>query len=246
MSRFDRIMVWGDSLLQGVALDEESRRYKRLDAEGCVNLVSQKINIPVENFAHFGFTTEKGRRLLRKRLILDEKAGLDQSRTLHLICFGGNDTDHYWEEIAKVPDLEHVSHVSVEDYWRNLTEMIEMIHSKNANVVFMNLPIIDAQRYFRWFSRDFSEEGRNNVLMWLEYDLYQIYRSHEHYSNVLLNTAREHGCEVIDVRTEFLRERSYRDFICSDGIHPNALGHKKIAEKVLSVIREKLPEILSE
>ncbi|MBR2743306.1 MAG: SGNH/GDSL hydrolase family protein [Clostridia bacterium] len=246
MSRFDRIMVWGDSLLQGVALDADTKRYIRLDSAGCVGLVSEKLNLPVENFAHFGYVTEKGRRLLRRRLILDEKAGVDLSRTLNLICFGGNDTDHYWEEIAKVPDMEHVSHVSVEDYTRNLTEMIEMIREAGSTAVFMNLPIIDAERYFNWFTREFSDEGRNNVLKWLEYDLYQIYRSHEHYNNILMQTARRHGCEVIDVRTSFLKERHYRDYICIDGIHPNAEGHKKIAGEVIAFIKERLPEILSE
>ena len=244
MSRFDRIMIWGDSLLQGVALDGETKRYVKLGPESCVSLVSEKLCIPVDNFAHFGFVSEKGRRLLRKRLILDEKEGKDLSHTLHLICFGGNDTDHYWEEIAKVPDMEHVSHVSVEDFRRNITEMIEMIRKTGGEAVIMNLPIIDAWRYFKWFSRDFSEEGRNNVLMWLEDDLYQIYRSHEHYSNVLSNTARELGCHVIDVRTAFLSERRYRDFICLDGIHPNAAGHKKIADAVTEDIEKNLTEIL--
>lgn len=245
MGKYNKLIVWGDSLLQGIVLEEESKRYIKLSDESCVNIVASRLSIPVENYAHFGYVTEKGKRLVRRRLILDEKEGKDNSRTLAFICFGGNDIDYYWDEIAINPDIEHFSRTSPEEFRLNLVSMVEMLRDKGANPVLMNLPVIDAERYFSWFSRDFSEEGRYNVLKWLGGDVFQIYRSHEYYNGIVTSVAKDKGCVLVDVRSAFLQNRKYKELICSDGIHPNASGHKFIADVFLETIKEKVPDILA-
>ena len=54
-----KIEVWGDSILRGVVLDPETRRYSRLKEASCVALSSRALGIPAENHARFGMTSEK-------------------------------------------------------------------------------------------------------------------------------------------------------------------------------------------
>ena len=53
-----KIEVWGDSILRGVVLDPETRRYSRLKEASCVALSSRALGIPAENHARFGMTSE--------------------------------------------------------------------------------------------------------------------------------------------------------------------------------------------
>ena len=46
-----KIEVWGDSILRGVVLDPETRRYSRLKEASCVALSSRALGIPAENHA---------------------------------------------------------------------------------------------------------------------------------------------------------------------------------------------------
>ena len=42
--------------------------------------------------------------------------------------------------------------------------------------------------------------------------------------------ADEYGIQVFDIRKPFLELGDYSDYICIDGMHPNAAGHKLIAK----------------
>ena len=55
MSEVPKIVVWGDSILKGVVLDEAAGRY-RLLKDGAVNAFSQFFHIKVKNNSHFGCT----------------------------------------------------------------------------------------------------------------------------------------------------------------------------------------------
>lgn len=63
-----KIEVWGDSILRGVVLDPETRRYSRLKEASCVALSSRALGIPAENHARFGMTSEKGRVVMEREI----------------------------------------------------------------------------------------------------------------------------------------------------------------------------------
>jgi len=239
MGNFDKIMVWGDSILQGIALNEITQRYFKLGEKSAIGILAKKLGISVENYSHFGYVSDKGRALMERRLKTDEKNGVDNSHALALVSFGGNDIDHPWQEIAESPDTEHESRTPLKRYRDNLVEMIRLLREKGITPILMNLPLIDDERFFDWFSRGFTEQAKRNIIRWLGGDKRYIYRAHENYNVMLMCVANDTACPVIDVRGEFLKNRSYRTLICSDGIHPNAEGHSFIAKALVENICKK-------
>ena len=105
--------------------------------------------------------------------------------------------------------------------------MIEVLLKEGKKVYMLNLPPLEEERYFNWISRGRSKE---NILNWLGGSTKYIYRWHEMYSNAVGNVAKAMNVELIDIRSEFLKQRDYAKFLCEDGIHPNESGHKLIHE----------------
>ena len=99
-----KIEVWGDSILRGVVLDPETRRYSRLKEASCVALSSRALGIPAENHARFGMTSEKG------RVVMEREIPTHAEGEAALIGFGGNDIDYDWRAVAADPHAEHLPH----------------------------------------------------------------------------------------------------------------------------------------
>jgi hypothetical protein len=99
----------------------------------------------------------------------------------------------------------------------------------------MTLPPLDSERYFEWISKK-SEVYKKNILAWLG-SVNTIYSWHEHYNSIIIDTAREMQTNLIDVRSAFLAHKDYSPYLCIDGIHPNQVGHKLIADKILEYIK---------
>ena len=218
----EKISVWGDSVLKGIVLDEETGRYIRLGDRGCVPSVSRAIGIPIDNRSKFGMTSDKGRELVKR----DLEAG--KVSDIGIICFGGNDVDRPWREIAEHPDDSYTPNVPLEQFCDNLAVMATDLKTNGTTPIFVSIPPISADRYFRWFSKGIEKSG--NILQWLG-DVSNIYRQQELYNNAVLKTAKDLGCGLIDVRQSFLKMFNYLDAICLDGIHPNEYGHR-IMERV--------------
>lgn len=220
----NKIAVWGDSILKGVVLDPQTGRYVRLKDNCCVDVVSQQLHIPIENHAKFGLTSEKGKVLLESRL---QK---EQSCDVAVLCFGGNDVDHNWAEIAEHPQEENPPHVKPERFAANLREMVQAVREKGIRPVLMTLPPIDARRYFNWLSKGIAKP--QNILRWLG-DVSTIFRHHAQYSGIVKQTAEKERCDLVDIRSAFLNQPRYSDFLCLDGIHPNAQGHELMEREFL-------------
>ncbi len=90
------IGIWGDSLLQGVVLDEEIGRYTLLE-ENCVASLGPKIGATLNNHSKFGCTAPKGMTFLRKAMEAREEF------SAAILEFGGNDCDFNWEESRPIP-----------------------------------------------------------------------------------------------------------------------------------------------
>jgi lysophospholipase L1-like esterase len=205
--------------MRGVVLNDATGRYEKLNERGCVPAVAQAMHFEIVNKSKFGMTSEKGLRLMA------EEAGEDGDADVELIFFGGNDTDYDWPKIAASPEIEHKPYVTLDQFSRNLVEMIGMVRERDAVPILATIPPISGERYFNWFARRI--ENSANILAWLR-DVHAIYRSQELYSDAIIRTAEEQKCLWVDVRAEFLKQRDFLDLLCADGIHPNEKGHRII------------------
>lgn len=210
------IGVWGDSLLQGVVLDEKQGRYSIIE-DNCAVTIAKKIGITIRNNSRFGCTAPKGLKSLNRALESDAEF------SAAIIEFGGNDCDFKWEEVAATPDSEHIPRTTLEEFSACYTDMVSALKAKNITPVLVTLPPLDAERYFDWITR--GGLSREAILHWLG-DVQHIYRWHERYNNAVASMARKLSCNLIDVRDAFLSVKDYQKYLCADGIHPNRDGHK--------------------
>lgn len=215
------IAIWGDSLLQGVVLDERNGRYSILQ-DNAAAAFARKVGVSIANNSRFGCTAPKGSRSLARSLETGEQF------EAAVLEYGGNDCDFNWNEIALQPEADHQPKTPIEDFISCYAGMIQNIKDRGIVPVLVNLPPLDAERYFRWITRN----GANpeNILHWLG-DVHHIYRWHERYSNAVGNLARQFSCPFVDIRDAFLSHRDCASLMCADGIHPNEKGHV-LMEKV--------------
>ena len=226
-----KIEVWGDSILRGVVLDPETNRYTRLKGASCVELFSRALDIPTENHARFGMTSEKGRAVMAREIPAYANG------EAALIGFGGNDIDYDWRAVAGNPRAEHLPHIPPERFFGNMREMVFLARAHGMEPLLMTLPPIDADRYYEWIGRDI--EKKENILVWLG-DVQQIYRSHAAYNRLVVELAQELQCRLVDLRAAFLEKGDYRPYLCRDGIHPNAEGHVLMERVFLRYAQENI------
>ena len=220
------IDFFGDSLGRGVVYDGSAGRYG-FTANNFVNLVCEKFKFAINNFSKFGCTVTKGLSIMQKKLSCESECDFA------VIEYGGNDSDFKWAEIAADPEGEHLPNTPLVEFGRCYDEIIDTVREKGKQPIIVNLPPIDAVRYFNWVSRGVNGD---NILKWLGGDPNYIYRYHEMYNMRVCVAAVSHGVPLLDVRTALLSRRDYRDFLCEDGIHLNACGHELVAERMEQII----------
>jgi acyl-CoA thioesterase I len=225
---FQGIGIWGDSLLQGVVLDEKQGRYSILE-DNCVVALAKRAGFAVSNHSRFGCTAPKGLKALSKAL--EGEPGFSAA----ILEFGGNDCDFNWAQVAAAPQAEHLPRTPLDEFSGCYSEMIEKLKARGIAPVLVSLPPLDAERYFDWITR--GGLSRANILQWLG-DVQHIYRWHERYSLAVSALARRFACQLVDIRDAFLSQKDYRSFICADGIHPNRAGQGLMESAFGEVARE--------
>ncbi|MEG0251303.1 MAG: SGNH/GDSL hydrolase family protein [Christensenellaceae bacterium] len=213
MSDIKSIIVLGDSVAKGVLLNPEKKRYF-FSKEGFIKTISDKLLAKVTNLSKFGMTTSHWQNILDK----NEQLNAD----LVLIEYGGNDCDYNWDEVAQTPLEEHLPNTLSAKFEQNLKKLVLNVKQRHKIPVLMNLPPLDADRYFHWFTKG-DRDRANNILEWLR-DISKIYWWQEKYSYIIEKVAHNTDTRFINVRSAFLTQDNYRDFICEDGIHPNQAG----------------------
>ena len=220
------VALYGDSISKGIVWDDESGRYKVLTAN-YATILSQRLKGTLSNRAMFGMTM--GKATTRSVKDLDAMKP-DERPDMVLVEYGGNDCDFDWEAIARDPAAYHGPKTDISLFRELLRALIVRFSNRHVLPVLLTLPPLDADRYFAWVSRN-TPDAAANILSWLG-SVSKIYWWQERYNAAILEVAAETGTHVIDVRSAFLREPDYRDFLCSDGIHPNGEGHALIATRV--------------
>lgn len=100
MKHLAQIVALGDSILKGIQVDPETKRYVTRNEIG-IPALERDFDLTVRNDSHFGASAVKGERLLDRML----ERGLACDGVV--MDFGGNDCDFKWAEIAADPAADH-------------------------------------------------------------------------------------------------------------------------------------------
>lgn len=224
-----RLVICGDSISKGIVFDECSEKYV-VAKESFTEIIKKDFNGEIYNVGKFGNT------ILRASEKLETQV-LQKQPDIVLLEFGGNDCDFDWEEIARNPFGEHNPKTNIDVFRQTMKNTIEILRSNGIVPVLLTLPPLDAERYFKWVSKDNSLYAQN-ILKWLG-TVSKIYWWHEKYNSAVNDVAEETNTRLIDVRGNFLKEHDFRPYICVDGIHPNESGHQLIANKIIEYTRRR-------
>ncbi len=226
----------GDSISKGVVVDDETGKYSILE-KNYVSLVQQKTRNVVRNVSRFGNTLPRGTGRLAREIAAEKP-------DIVLIEYGGNDCDFDWNAIAAHPEVAHEPNTDLSLFESTLTETVEGLKEKGIVPVLMTLPPLDADKFLKWVSR--NDEGAEGSILRFLGSVTRIYWWQERYSAMITKVARKTKTRAIDVRGAFLGGSDFSALICKDGIHPNAAGHRLIAEAVLDYIAEDYSFMLTE
>lgn len=222
------VVLCGDSISKGVIYDENKGKYVMLE-DSYPNLLQNKLKGVIHNAAKFGNTILRAAGRLQNDV-------LKKNPDIVVIEFGGNDCDFNWDEIAKNPLENHNPNTDFNIFQKSLRNLVESLRSSGIVPVLMTLPPLDADRYFKWVSHDSSSAG-DKILTWLG-SVSKIYWWQERYNSAIVNIAQETKTRWIDIRSAFLNNADFRQYLCIDGIHPNEKGHLLIADKIMEYINE--------
>lgn len=207
MMNKNRILaVFGDSIMKGVQVQRETKRY--LAEDFLTDPLENRLGISLKNCSKFGYTITRGRDYLTQQM----EKGLDAD--LVVLEYGGNDADFRWNEIAEDPDGKHEPNTPLPVFLDILGGMIDQVRSCGKRPVLMTLPPVSAERYLDWITRGGLSKER--ILSWLG-DAGAIYRYQERYSNAVKMTAERKKVDLIDIRDAFLAHRQLLPYLCIDG-----------------------------
>jgi lysophospholipase L1-like esterase len=218
MKAMNRITIIGDSILKGVQLQKETKRYT---VEDCLALdsLADQFGLTLENCSRFGYTIDRGGKLVMRQL----EKGLPADTVI--LEYGGNDADFRWDEVSARPLEEHEPNTPLPVFLEQLERLVEQIRNRGIRPVLTTLPPISASRYLSWITR--NGLSKENILLWLG-DEGAIYRYQERYSNGIKELAEKKTVDLVDLRDAFLAQRQLLPYLCEDGIHPNSAGQKLI------------------
>lgn len=221
----NRIMIFGDSILKGVVLDQEQKY--RVGSGLELEQLGAEHGLRIENHSRFGCTCGKGMAMLERLL-----ARGDRPEAV-VLGYGGNDADFDWAEVAAAPEAEHLPHTPLAQFTALYQQAIARLRALDIRPVLITLPPVCAGRYFRWITRNGLNAGA--ILRWLG-DVEAIYRYQERYSRALETLARDSGCLCVDLRGALLQNRWLEPYYCDDGIHPNEAGQQVLHRAVESML----------
>ena len=220
-----KLIALGDSIIKGVLLNIETtgQMHYALVENNIVDQVAQHLRVEPVNLGKMGCTIEVGERILDRHLASIENANYA------LLCYGGNDSDYDWRAIAQSPKAEHMPKTPISVFEKTYARMIDKLCQAGITPLIMSLPAMDAERYFEFFTSNFSTSEKNNVLQWLKGSIDTIWAGHELYNDAVKRVANAADVPLIDVSMSF---KDLSKCLCADGIHPNRAGQANIATAI--------------
>lgn len=222
-----KVIALGDSLTKGVVFTEDNR-YSLLDGS-YMNIISDELDLYVENFGKFGSTVSAADSMI------DKHSDSISSSDYTFLEYGGNDCNFDWAKIAQTPDSAHSPKTALESFVSRFHSLIDKVKELGSKPVIVSLPPILPQKYFDFFTSRMDPQQKSNVLEWLGGSVDIIARWHESYNRALFMIAKQKQIDIIDITTPFdIYRGDLATLYCSDGIHPNAAGHKFIADSIVN------------
>jgi lysophospholipase L1-like esterase len=219
MKQIERIEVLGDSILKGIQVNPENKRYYTKN-DFNINKLSSMYSLTITNDSRFGCTVTKGSQLISKKL--EKGMAFDAI----VMDFGGNDCDYKWEEIAANPSGDFKPNTPLDLFVAEYTKLIKTIKNNHIVPILTTLPPLEPQRFFDWWCQNLNKE---NVMKWLG-SIKTIYNHQAMYSSCVEEIARKENVPLVDIRSAFLKNDHVENLICEDGTHPNSNGQKVITE----------------
>jgi len=215
------ICIFGDSVAKGVIFDSAKNKY-RLLKESFANIVQNRQNIAISNYAKFGCTISMGNNILGRHE--KQLSAFDFT----ILEFGGNDCDYNWAEISNQPFKIHLAKTPITQFREEYIALIERVRQNGGIPILLTLPPIDSKRYFQWVSKGLNSK---NILTYLG-SVDAIHTWQGLYSMAITEIAAACKVSIIDIRSAFLEKQDYREYLCENGIHPNSKGHLLISNAI--------------
>ena len=114
--------------------------------------------------------------------------------------------------------------IDLKEYRDNLSEMIHRIKLSGKIPLISNLQPIDSEGFYKAYP-----EIKKFIAM-----KDTPYQWHKKYSDICAEIAKSERIQLLNVRSR-LEERK-EEVLASDGLHPNDLGHKIIAETIFKTL----------
>ena len=220
-----RLSIYGDSIMRGVTFCEQKGRHTLCRGHKLDKL--SELGFDIKNRSRMGATIDYGLD------ILDKTTDEFDEKTLVLFEYGGNDCDYDWKSISDNPLGTFSPKTPEKIFAEHYGCAIKKAKELGAFPILSTLIPIDSEKYLKFITKNNSYE---NILMWLG-DSSMLYRWQERYNRIVESVAREYGCPLFDIREKFLLSHSYRDLMCSDGIHPSDKGHDLIEDELCKFVK---------
>ena len=213
------IAVFGDSILKGIVTGTSDKRFEILN-KNSLALASEKLGFTLYNYSVFGNIISKAQKTLTYNL----SKGLTVD--VVIIESGGNDCDHDWIAMAKNPQNPPDYRTPIADFMRILDEMVHTVREHKMTPILMTMPPLVADRWYKTICNGSSPEIIKEYLLG---DIHNLYRKHELYSLNIMEYAWKNNVQFVDMRKALLELPDYGEYMCLDGIHPNAKGYAYMA-----------------
>ena len=223
-----KVSIFGDSILKGILLDDNTGRYIVKDELG-FDTIANSAGLTMENFSKFGCTITKAWSYVQKMF-----ARLNAD--IVFMDFGGNDCDFNWRAISESPLDVHRPNTDLHDFTRTYNTIVDFIKARRSLPVLSTLVPVQGQMYLDHLCKT-QNLDKKLIMKWLG-DEKRIENYQQVYSDAIKGVCAGREIPMIDVRNAFNAHGNVKSLMCSDGIHPNEKGQRVIHDCFKSFIND--------